>query len=143
MKRRHPIATLVRLAKIRERKARADVGLAQADVTEKTQSLEQRRAELLSLLNERQPLPAAMAAALRLQGIASAELMELASQELEQSERRLSSDRRQWQEAAHDLEAKEELEAKRKREHAMLAARAAERALDEMIAARYRGGATP
>jgi len=140
MKRRHPIATLVKLATMRERKARADLGESQVEVNEKTKTLDQKRSELLALLSETQPLPAALATALRLQGIASAELMELAAEELEASERRLHNDRRSWQEAAYDLDAKEELDAKRKREQAMVAARAAQRALDEMIAARYRGG---
>lgn len=139
MKRRHPIEALVRLAKLRERRARADLGQTQSDVSTKTQTVEEQRSEMLALLSESQPLPAHLATALRLQGIASAELLALAAEELESSHRHLAEDRRKWQEAAHDLNAKEELEAKRKREHATIAARAAERALDEVVAARYRG----
>ena len=96
----------------------------------------------MTLLTEQRPLRAHLATALRLQGIVSAESLELAAHELEASERRLTEDRRQWQDALHDLEAKEELEAKRKREHAVIAARSAERALDEVMAARYRGERT-
>ena len=139
MKRRHPLATLVRLASLKERKARSALGSAQVDVIDKAKSVDQRRAELLAMLAEDQPLPAHVAMALRLQGIAGAEMVELARGELDASERRLDHDRRNWQEAAYNLEAKEELEGKRKREHAVIAAKAAERALDEMIAARHRG----
>jgi flagellar biosynthesis chaperone FliJ len=139
MKRRHPLATLVKLASLRERRARTDVGIAQKDVDEKARSLEARRHELLTMLQDDRPLPVHLAAAMRLQGLATAELIELAANELDASERRLWNNRRKWQDAAHDLEIKEELELKKRREHALLAAKAAERVLDELMAARHKG----
>lgn len=139
MKRRHPIATLVRLASLRERKARSDLGQAQQEVEERTASLAAKRHELLTMLEDDRPLPVHLAAAMRLQGLATAELVELAAHELDASEARLRNDRRKWQEAAQDLEAKEELEQKKRREDAIVAAKAAERVLDELMAARYRG----
>ncbi len=137
MKRRHPLATLVRLASLRERKARGDLGLAQRDVKDKAESLEIRRNELMTMLGDSRPLPAHIALTLRIQGLATAELVELAAVELDASETRLRTDRRKWQDAAHELEAKEELEAKKRRENATTAAKAAERVLDELMAARH------
>ncbi len=137
MKRRHPLATLVRLASMRERKARGDLGIAHRDVADKADSLETRRNELMAMLGDDRPLPAHIALTLRIQGLATAELVELAAVELDASETRLRTDRRKWQDAAHDLEAKEELEAKKRREDATVAAKAAERVLDELMAARH------
>lgn len=138
MKRRHQIATLVRLASLRERKARTELGQAKKEVEERTASLESRRSELMAMLEDDRPLPAHLAATMRLQGLATAELVELAARELDASEARLRGDRRRWQEAAQDLEAKEELDHKRRRADAIAAAKAAERVLDELMAARYR-----
>ncbi len=139
MKRRHPLATLVRLASLRERRARSDLGHSQQEVGEKTASLAARRHELITMLEDDRPLPAHLAMAMQLQGMATAELVELAAAELDASETRFRANRRKWQEAAHDLEAKEELEMKKRREDATTAAKAAERVLDDLMAARYRG----
>jgi flagellar biosynthesis chaperone FliJ len=139
MKRHHPIATLVRLASLRERKARSALGEAHQEVEARAASLAAKRNELITMLEDDRPLPVHLAAAMRLQGLATAELVELAASELDASEARLRNDRRRWQEAATDLEAKEELELKKRREDAIVASKAADRVLDELMAARYRG----
>lgn len=138
MKKRNPIATVLRLRQIIERKKRADLGVAQAELADAEETLAQRRARLLRSMHEGAELPPALLRALHLQGIDSVEHIELAAREVESATQRMLNERSEWQAAAADLDATEELERRQKRNHAIKARAASERALDEIMAARYR-----
>jgi flagellar biosynthesis chaperone FliJ len=138
MKKRNPIATLLRLREIHERKARVDLTRAQADVQREEANVAERRARLLHGITSGQDLPPAMLRSLHLRGLDSAEQVEAAARELESARQRFVAERGRWQEAAADLDATSELERRNRRAHAAKARTAAERSLDEVMAARYR-----
>lgn len=138
MKRRSPIATVLRLKEIAERRARARLGTAQAELTEAEETMAERRARLMRTLHEGGQLPPALLRALHLQGLATKEQIDLAAREVDAAMQRMLNERAEWQAAASDLDATQELERRQRRNHAVKARAASERALDEMMAARYR-----
>ena len=138
MKKRNPIATLLRLREIGERKARVDLSRAQADVQRAEATVAERRSRLLHGITGGQDLPPAMLLSLHLRGIDTAEEVEAAARELEATTQRLMGERSKWQTAASNLDATAELERRDRRAHAAKARAAAERSLDEVMAARYR-----
>ena len=135
---RNPIATLLRLRQIRERAARAELGRAQAEVHDAEETMAQRRARLLDGISSGHELPPAVLRSLHLRGIDSAEAVEAAGRELEAARQRATGERHRWQNMNSELDATEELDRRNRRAHAAKARSAAERALDEIMAARYR-----
>ena len=134
MKARNPMAALLRMASVRERKARRDLAEQVADA----ERLRAKLAELRAAYahhgeGETTSLTRDQALALHLQGVRSYESIREALAEYEAAEFRVQTSREAWRRAASEEDALEDVDERRKTEAAMDARRVAERALDDLM----------
>lgn len=133
MKRKNPFDVLVRLRKIDEKIARANLATTRQAHERARRKLEEYKAmhredidvgELLGPVNLR---------SLQLRGMGSLEVLQEAANAYRNSERAMNSKADAWRRAASDVDAAERLDDHRKQEMARDAAKAAEKSLDDLI----------
>lgn len=134
MARRDPLRSVLRLRKIRERQA-------EAELAEHHQRVEAARAELArrrsALDSHRAPELMAMEAtrlrALQLSGVRSVEMVELARQEVRKAVDELDAATQRWSSASAGRKTAERLSDRRRADAAVVALRASHKSLDELV----------
>jgi flagellar export protein FliJ len=132
--RRDSLRTVLRLRRIREQQAEADlaehrrrVDQARATLAERRQQVEnERSAELVAM-------EAARMRALQLSGIRSVEMMELAREEVRRAVDELDASTRRWSKASAGRKTAERLSDRRHADAAAVAMRASHKSLDELV----------
>lgn len=140
MKKRHPIATLVRLREIAERRARGDLGRANGEVLTAAEELARQRERLADGQPHEAEIPPAILLSMHLRNVATVENIEQAAEVLKRTEDHARRERRKWYFTAEELQAAEELHRRQRRENALKARTAADRVLDELVSARRKRG---
>jgi flagellar export protein FliJ len=138
MKRRTPIATLLRLREIRERQQAGGLAAQRREEARAVDELAERRRAHEERLHPTTQISAAELRVLQLQGIRSLELVAEAAVALEREQGLTLAARHKWEDASRELKSVERLDERRRIETALEARRAADRALDEIVVTRRR-----
>ncbi|MEO1062735.1 MAG: hypothetical protein AAFZ07_15075 [Actinomycetota bacterium] len=134
MARRDPLETVLRLRRIREQQAEADVAEHQRRVEEARASLARRRQQVEDDRSaELVAMEAARLRALQLSGVRSVELMELAREEVRKAVDELDASTRRWSQASAGRKTAERLSDRRHADAAVVAVRAGHKSLDELV----------
>jgi flagellar export protein FliJ len=138
VKKRSPIATLLRLREIRERQQAGGLAAQQRSEARALDELAERRRAHEERVHPTTQITAAELRVLQLQGIRSLELVAEAAVALEHEQNLTLDARRKWEDASRELKSVERLDERRRTEMALEARRAADRALDEIVVTRRR-----
>ena len=135
MSKRKSLGKLIRLRSIREREARISLGDAQQEQLEALHAAEAAaRAKEAWVLEALTPIELRAA---QLMGLRLHELAEAADADHTLAQHRLAGARSAWSQASADLDGASHLEERRRREAAIMARSAAERALDDLEIVRH------
>ncbi|MEM9711743.1 MAG: flagellar FliJ family protein [Actinomycetota bacterium] len=134
MARRDPLRTVLRLRRIREQQAEADVAEHRQKVEEARANLAERRARIEAERSvELVAMEAARMRALQLSGLRSVELVEQARDEVRRAVDELDASTRRWSEASAGRKTAERLSERRRTDAAAVAMRASHKSLDELV----------
>jgi flagellar export protein FliJ len=134
MIKRNPFNVLVRLRAIEEKQARASLANTRQAHDRARQKLDELKEQQLDELAVEEILGAAQLRSLQLRGLGSHEMLVAAAQVVRQSERAMSVKSAEWRRAAADLDAAERLDEKKRQQLAQEAAKASEKAMDDLVA---------
>jgi flagellar export protein FliJ len=138
VKRRSPIATLLRLREIRERQQAGNLAAQRREEARAVDELAERRRAHEERIHPTIQITAGELRVLQLQGIRSLELVAEAAVALEHEQALTLEARHKWEDASRELKSVERLDERRRTEMALEARRAADRALDEVVVTRRR-----
>ncbi len=130
---KNPFDVLVRLRKIDEKMARAELANKRRTHELARQKLEELRAKHTEELDAEELLGPVNLRSLQLRGMGSYEMLMDAAEVYQHSERSMRAKADAWRRAASDLDAAERLDERRKQELAREAAKAAEKSLDDLM----------
>lgn len=131
--RKNPFDVLVRLRKIDEKMARAELANKRQAHELARRKLEELKAKHTEELDVEELLGPVNLRSLQLRGMGSYELLTEAAEVYQHSERSMRAKADAWRRAASDLDAAERLDERRKQELAREAAKAAEKSLDDLM----------
>jgi membrane protein involved in colicin uptake len=131
--RRNPFDVLVRLRKIDEKMARAELANKRRAHELARRKLEELKAKHTEELDAEEMLGPVNLRSLQLRGMGSYEMLMEAAGVYQHSERSMRAKADAWRRAASDLDAAERLDERRKQELAREAAKAAEKSLDDLM----------
>ncbi len=131
--RKNPFEVLVRLRKIDEKMARAELANKRRAHELARRKLEELRAKHTEELDVEEMLGPVNLRSLQLRGMGSYEMLQEAAEVYQQSERSMRAKADAWRRAASDLDAAERLDERRKQQLAREAAKAAEKSLDDLM----------
>ena len=130
---RNPFDVLVRLRKIDEKMARAELANKRQAHDAARRKLEELKAKHNEELDVEEMLGPVNLRSLQLRGMGSYELLQAAAEVYQHSERSMRAKADAWRRAASDLDAAERLDERRKQELAREAAKSAEKSLDDLM----------
>lgn len=133
MARKNPFDVLVRLRRIDEKIARAELANTRQAHDRARRKLEELKAKHTEEIDPGELLGAVNLRSLQLRGMGSYELLTEAARVYQNSERAMHARSESWRRAAADVDAAERLDDKRKREIARDATKAAEKSLDDLM----------
>jgi flagellar export protein FliJ len=133
MMKRNPFNVLARLRAIDEKQARASLANTRQAHERARQKLEEMKEKHREALEPEDLLSPAQLRSLQLRGLGSYEMLVAAAQVVAQAERAVHAKSEAWRRAAADLDAAERLDEKKKKEIAQEAAKAAEKAMDDLM----------
>jgi flagellar export protein FliJ len=133
MTKRNPFNVLVRMRAIEEKQARASLATTRQAHERARRKLEELKEQQLEQQSVESILGAAQLRSLQLRGLGSYELLVAAAQVVQQSERAMRARSEAWRRSAADLDAAERLDEKKNTEIALEAAKAAEKAMDDLV----------
>jgi flagellar export protein FliJ len=133
MIKRNPFNVLVRMRAIEEKQARASLATTRQAHERARRKLEQLKERQLDEQPVESILGASQLRSLQLRGLGSHELLVAAAQVVQQSERAMHARSEAWRRSAADLDAAERLDEKKNLEMAQEAAKAAEKAMDDLV----------
>ena len=131
--RKNPFDVLVRLRKIDEKVARAELANKRRAHELARRKLQELKAKHTEELDVEEMLGPLNLRSLQLRGMGSYELLQEAAEVYQHSERSMRAKADAWRRAASDLDAAERLDERRKQELARDAAKAAEKSLDDLM----------
>jgi flagellar export protein FliJ len=131
--RKNPFDVLVRLRKIDEKMARAELANKRKAHELARRKLEELKAKHTEALDVEEMLGPVNLRSLQLRGMGSYELVQQAAEVYQHSERSMRAKADAWRRAASNLDAAERLDERRKQELAREAAKAAEKSLDDLM----------
>ena len=131
--RKNPFDVLVRLRKIDEKMARAELANKRRAHELARRKLEELRAKHTEELDVEEMLGPVNLRSLQLRGMGSYEMLQEAAEVYQHSERSMRAKADAWRRAASDLDAAERLDERRKQQLAREAAKAAEKSLDDLM----------
>jgi len=131
--RKNPFDVLVRLRKIDEKMARAELATKRRAHDQARRKLEELKAIHREEIDVGAMLGPVNLRSLQLRGMGSYELLTEAAEVYQNSERAMHAKAEAWRRAASDVDAAERLDERRKQELARDAAKAAEKSLDDLI----------
>lgn len=131
--RKNPFDVLVRLRKIDEKMARAELANKRRTHELARHKLEELKAKHTEELEAEELLGAVNLRSLQLRGMGSYEMLMQAAEVFQHSERAMRAKADAWRRAASNLDAAERLDERRKQELAREAAKAAEKSLDDLM----------
>ena len=133
MKRKNPFDVLVRLRKIDEKMARAQLATTRQSHEKARRKLEELKAKHREDIDVGELLGPVNLRSLQLRGISSYEQLTEAARVYQNSERAMNAKSEAWRRAAADVDAAERLDEKRRQDLAREAAKSAEKSLDDLI----------
>jgi membrane protein involved in colicin uptake len=131
--RRNPFDVLVRLRKIDEKMARAELATKRRAHDQARRKLEELKAKHTEELEVGELLGPVNLRSLQLRGMGSYELLTAAAEVYQNSERAMHAKAEAWRRAASDVDAAERLDERRRQELAREAAKSAEKSLDDLM----------
>jgi flagellar export protein FliJ len=131
--RKNPFDVLVRLRKIDEKMARAELANTRRAHDKARRKLEELKAKHREDIEVGDLLGAVNLRSLQLRGLGSYEMLTEAARVYQNSERAMHSKSEAWRRAAADVDAAERLDERRRQDLARDAAKAAEKSLDDLI----------
>lgn len=131
--RRNPFDVLVRLRKIDEKMARAELATKRRAHDQARRKLEELKAKHTEELEVGELLGPVNLRSLQLRGMGSYELLTAAAEVYQNSERAMQAKAEAWRRAASDVDAAERLDERRRQELAREAAKSAEKSLDDLM----------
>lgn len=138
MSARDRLDSILRLRKLREEQARADVTAASRDEARAAELVRSRRAATSETPAPRAPLPPEVMLSMHLRGLRSHELVELAEQEHARTVERRREVQRRLQQVSVERRSLEKLVERRSAEALAARRAAADRALDELVTLQHR-----
>ncbi len=133
MKRKNPFDVLVRLRKIDEKMARAQLATTRQSHEKARRKLEELKAKHREDIDVGEMLGPVNLRSLQLRGMGSYEQLTEAARVYQNSERAMNARSEAWRRAAADVDAAERLDDKRRQDLAREAAKSAEKSLDDLI----------
>lgn len=133
MKKKNPFDVLVRLRRIDEKMARAELANTRRVHDRARRKLEELKAIHREDIDVGAQLGAVNLRSLQLRGMGSYEMLADAARVYQNSERSMHAKSESWRRAAADVDAAERLDERRKQDLAKEAAKAAEKSLDDLI----------
>ena len=133
MKKKNPFDVLVRLRRIDEKMARAELANTRRVHDRARRKLEELKAIHREDIDVGAQLGAVNLRSLQLRGMGSYEMLEEAARVYQNSERSMHAKSESWRRAAADVDAAERLDERRKQDLAREAAKSAEKSLDDLI----------
>ncbi|MEM9035313.1 MAG: flagellar FliJ family protein [Actinomycetota bacterium] len=134
MARRDALKSVLRLRKIREQQAEAEVAEHRRKVEAARAELQRRRAAVEEQrAPELQAMEAARLRALQLSGVRSVEMVELAREEVRKAVDELDAATQRWSSASAGRKTAERLSDRRRADAAAVALRASHKSLDELV----------
>ncbi len=133
MRKKNPFDVLVRLRKIDEKIARAELANKRQAHEQARRKLEELKAKHREDVDVGELLGPVNLRSLQLRGMGSYEMLSAAAEVYQNSERAMHAKAEAWRRAASDVDAAERLDEHRKQELARDAAKAAEKSLDDLI----------
>lgn len=130
---RNPFTSLVKIRSIREQRSRADLGRAQLVQQEALDRLEEMKQRFSSAPGLPASLNAVQLRALQLTGVTEHERLVAAGDALAEASRNTGEKAARWRVSAGELDAAERLDQRKKEQAAHSAAKASERAMDDLL----------
>lgn len=130
---RNPFSSLVKIRSVREQRARADLGRANLVQQDALDRLEEMKRQFSAGPGIPPSLNAVQLRALQLTGVTEHERLVAAADALEEATRHAGDRAARWRASAGELDAAERLDQRKKEQAAHSAAKATERAMDDLL----------